>query len=105
MGQFHLELLKVFHVHHKDGSAAHLNLHRHGGEEADMFEIIRSGITFDLAKLYGGQLSNITELGAYAMCENAVWLEVYPYYKQSLDAQLEQMVENFRQYQAQRDAN
>lgn len=74
-----------------------------GQDETNMFEYIRSGITFDLGKIFSAELSNMCEKTSYAICENASWSSTYAAYKTSLSKQLAQIVENFRQYQAERD--
>ncbi len=74
-------------------------------DDANMMEYVRAGVTFDLGQIFAAELSDMPDRASYAICENTVWLEVYPYYKESLDAQLEQLVANFRLIQAERDAN
>ena len=75
-----------------------------GQDETNMFEYIRSGITFDLGQIFDGYLSTISERPIKSsVCVNASWSSAYAAFKVSIGAQLRQLCENFRTYQAERD--
>ena len=74
-----------------------------GQDETNMFEYIRSGITFDLGNIFAVDLGNINELPSNAICQNASWSSSYASYKNALNARCEQIVKNFKQYQDERD--
>ena len=74
-----------------------------GQDETDMYEYVRSGITFDLGKIFAGELNNMCELPSKAIQTNSSWSSTYKAYERSIHASLAQIVENFRTYQAQRD--
>ena len=74
-----------------------------GQDETNMFEYIRSGITFDLGKIFAGDLNNMCEIPSNAIYANSSWSASYGAYKRSLTVKIEQIVDNFLDYQAQRD--
>ena len=75
-----------------------------GQDETNMFEYIRSGITFDLGQIFDAYLSTISERPIKdAVCPNASWSTSYQANKTSIGKQLEQLCENFKTYQAERD--
>ena len=75
-----------------------------GQDETNMFEYIRSGITFDLGQIFDKYLSTISEKPIkQAVCVNASWSSAYASLKVSIGAQLRQLCDNFRTYQAERD--
>jgi hypothetical protein len=74
-----------------------------GQDETDMYEYVRSGITFDIGKIFAGELTNMATQCARAIINNAAWSSTYKAYERSLHAKLAEIVENFRAYQAQRD--
>ena len=74
-----------------------------GQDETNMFEYIRSGITFDIGKIFASDLSNICTLPAQAMCANASWSSTSGAYKRAITAKLADIVEGFQEYQAMRD--
>ena len=75
-----------------------------GQDETNMFEYIRSGITFDLGQIFDAYLSTISEKPIKSsVCVNASWSSNYAAFKVSIGAQLRQLCENFRTYQAERD--
>ncbi|MBE6629599.1 MAG: hypothetical protein E7624_01965 [Ruminococcaceae bacterium] len=71
-----------------------------GQNETDMFEYIRSGITFDIGKIFAADLNNICELPSYAISANASWSSSYKSYKTAIEKKLADIVENFRTYHA-----
>ena len=72
--------------------------YRQGQDETDMFEYIRSGIVFDLGKIFGFDLYTMSELASGAIVKNADWEELYPDYKVRIEYELAQLVTNFRTY-------
>ena len=74
-----------------------------GQTETDMFEFIRSGITFDIGKIFGNELSNISEQPSKAIAANASWSATSGAYKRAITAQVAEIVQSFRDYQAIRD--
>ena len=74
-----------------------------GQDETNMFEYIRSGITFDLGQIFDAYVSVISERPVKAACGNASWSSSYGAYKNTMSKQLHQLCENFRTYQAERD--
>ena len=75
-----------------------------GQDETNMFEYIRSGITFDLGPIFDAYLNVISERPIKsAVCVNAPWSSSYQAFKVSIGAQLHQLCENFKVYQAERD--
>ena len=69
-----------------------------GQDETDMFEYIRSGITFDIGKIFAADLNNICELPSYAISANASWSYSFKSYQKAIVTNLEKIVENFRTY-------
>ncbi|MBQ9777838.1 MAG: hypothetical protein IJW22_02825 [Clostridia bacterium] len=74
-----------------------------GQDETDMYEIVRSGITFDLGKIFAAELTNMATRCSQAIITNSSWSSTYKAYERSIRTSLAQIVENFRSYQAQRD--
>ena len=74
-----------------------------GQDETNMFEYIRSGIVFDIGKIFGTDLSDLPGRRSRAIASNASWSASYGAYKRAISAQLAQIVQNFRDYQAMRD--
>ncbi|MBQ9778445.1 MAG: hypothetical protein IJW22_05915, partial [Clostridia bacterium] len=74
-----------------------------GQDETDMYEYVRSGITFDLGKIFAGELNNMCELPSKAIQTNSSWSSSYKAYEKAITNSLNTIVENFRTYQAQRD--
>ncbi len=74
-----------------------------GQDETDMFEYVRSGIVFDLGKIFSLELDNMPELASNAIVGNASWSSSYKSYKRSIEAKLKNIVKDFRNYQASRD--
>ena len=74
-----------------------------GQDETNMFEFVRSGIVFDLGKIFLNDLGMIAELPSMAIYSNASWSAAYGAYKRSITANLEDIVESFREYQRVRD--
>ena len=70
-----------------------------GQDETDMFEYIRSGIVFDLGKIFGFDLSNISELASSTIVAGSSWSSCYKQYVKSINSSLDKLVENFRIYQ------
>jgi hypothetical protein len=68
-----------------------------------MYEYVRSGITFDLGKIFAGELNNMCELPSKAIQTNSSWSSSYKAYSKTINNSLNTIVENFRSYQAQRD--
>ena len=65
-------------------------------DETQMFEYIRSGITYDLGRFFTYDLSNMTELPDHAMVAGSSWSSTYSRYKNRLNKQIEDLVEFFR---------
>ena len=74
-----------------------------GQDETDMYEYVRSGITFDIGKIFAGELTNMATQCSRAIQTNSAWSSTYKAYERSIRTKLAQIVENFRTYQAQRD--
>jgi hypothetical protein len=68
-----------------------------------MYEYVRSGITFDLGKIFAAELTNMATRCSQAIITNSSWSSTYKAYERSLHTKLAEIVENFRAYQAQRD--
>ena len=75
-----------------------------GQDETNMFEYIRSGITFDIGKIFSSDLTDMCGRPSQAMCANASWSATYGAYKRAITAQLADIVQSFRDYQSMRDA-
>ena len=74
-----------------------------GQDETDMFEYVRSGIVFDLGKIFSVELDNMPELASHAIAGNSSWSHSYKSYKRSIEKKLANIVKDFRDYQAHRD--
>ena len=74
-----------------------------GQDETNMFEYIRSGITFDIGKIFGNELSNIPSLPSQAIAANASWSATSGAYKRAITAQVKDIVDSFKDCQAIRD--
>ena len=70
-----------------------------GQDETDMFEYVRSGIVFDLGKIFSSELGVMSEMASSCIVGNSSWSSCYKSYKSSIDKKLEDIVENFRIYQ------
>jgi len=70
-----------------------------GQDETDMFEYVRSGIVFDLGKIFSTELGTMSEMPSGCIVGNSSWSSCYKSYKNSIDKKLETIVENFRIYQ------
>ena len=70
-----------------------------GQDETDMFEYVRSGIVFDLGKIFSTELDNMPELASRSIVGNTSWSSSFKSYKNSINKKLENLVENFRIYQ------
>ena len=70
-----------------------------GQDETDMFEYVRSGIVFDLGKIFSLELNNMSELASMSIVGNSSWSASYKAYVRSINVKLETLVENFRVYQ------
>ena len=70
-----------------------------GQDETDMFEFVRSGVVFDLGKIFNIELDNMTELASNAIVGNASWSSSYKSYKRSIEAKLKTIVQDFKSYQ------
>ena len=74
-----------------------------GQNESDMFEYIRSGVTFDLGKLFSSDLNGMIDHVANAINGGSSWSSSYKAYKKVTEVKLAQIVEDFRAYHAIRD--
>ena len=74
-----------------------------GQNETDMFEYIRSGIAFDIGKIFSTDLNGMCDRISYAIRGNAAWSASYKSYKRAITTTLDGIVEDFRTYHAQRD--
>ncbi len=70
-----------------------------GQDETDMFEYVRSGIVFDLGKIFNIELDQMTERLSNAIAGNASWSSSYKSYKRSIEAKLKTIVNDFKNYQ------
>ena len=70
-----------------------------GQDETDMFEYVRSGVVFDLGKIFNIELDNMSEIVSNAIAGNASWSSSYKSYKRSIEAKLKTIVQDFKNYQ------
>ena len=70
-----------------------------GQNETDMFEIIRLGVVFDLGKIFGESLDLMSEKPSTAIAANSSWSSSYKSTKNSTEAKLKTIVDNFKRYQ------
>ena len=70
-----------------------------GQDETDMFEYVRSGIVFDLGKIFSLELDNMSELASNSIVGNTSWSSSYKSYVKSINNKLTNLVENFKVYQ------
>ena len=70
-----------------------------GQDETDMFEYVRSGVVFDLGKIFSTELDSMPTLVANAIASNASWASSYKSYKRSIEAKLKTIVTDFKNYQ------
>jgi len=69
-------------------------------QETDMFEYVRSNITFELGRIFSNDLSFISEIPSDVACAGASWSTTYNQYKNSLNAQMEEIVNKFKEQQS-----
>ncbi len=69
-----------------------------GKEDADMFEYIRSGITFDMGRFFNIELGQVSTRVGYCMATGASWSSYWEVYEPSLQKNLETIIENFKYY-------
>ncbi len=66
--------------------------------ETDMFEYVRSGITFDIGRFFATELGQVSSRVGYCMATNSSWSTYWGAYSRSLQASLDEIVENFKEY-------
>ena len=72
-----------------------------GQDETDMFEYVRSGIVFDLGKIFSAELDNMPTILSNAFATGAQdWQYMAPAYKRSIEAKLKTIVQEFKVYQS-----
>ncbi len=71
--------------------------------ETDMFEYVRSGITFDIGRFFNPELGQISTRVGYCMATNSSWSTYWGAYERSLRANLNTIIENFKEYNEERD--
>ena len=71
-----------------------------GTAESTMFEYVRSGITFDLGKIFSAETENIPERACNAIVANTSWSSTYEKYLPSAEEKLKKIVADFKQEQA-----
>lgn len=67
-------------------------------DETNMFEEVRSAITFDLGRIFSNDLSFMSELPSHAALTGASWSTSYAAYKRVLNKQIQTIVEQLRSY-------
>lgn len=73
-----------------------------GQDETNMFEYVRMGVTMDMGRILGSELSEMCSRVGLCMSTNASWSTFYGAYKTSLDSKLNDVVTDFAFYQANR---
>ena len=71
--------------------------------ETDMFEYIRSGITFDIGRFFATELGQVSTRVGYCMATNSSWSTYWGAYSRSLQASLTEIVEDFKEYEREHD--
>ena len=69
-------------------------------DETDMFEYVRSGIVFDLGKIFSADTDNLPERASNAIVANTSWSSTYEKYLPSAQEKLKKIVSDFKQEQA-----
>ncbi len=69
-------------------------------DETDMFEYVRSGIVFDLGKIFSANTSNLPEQASNAIVDHTSWSSKYKAFLPKAEEQLAKIVADFRQEQA-----
>ncbi len=72
-------------------------------ETTDMFEYIRTGITFDIGRFFNPDLEQIATRVGYCMATNSSWSTYWGAYERSLRANLDSIIENFKKYNVERE--
>ena len=72
-------------------------------DETDMFEYIRSGIVFDLGKIFSSVTGNLPEQASNAIVSNTSWSSKYKSILPAAEEKLAKIVADFRNEQAQQD--
>jgi hypothetical protein len=63
--------------------------------EAEMYDIIRAGIIFDIGRLFNNDLSTMSHNWDNSIVNNTSWQTISATYKKVLPKQLEQIVSAF----------
>ena len=66
----------------------------------EVFELIRSGVTFDLGKIFGANTGNLPEQASNAIVDHTSWSSKYKAFLPNAEEQLAKIVADFRQEQA-----
>ena len=69
-------------------------------EETDMFEYVRSGIVFDLGKIFSAETNNLPEVASNVIVTNTSWSAKYESILPAAQEKLRKIVEDFRKEQA-----
>jgi coproporphyrinogen III oxidase len=69
-------------------------------DETDMFEYVRSGIVFDLGKIFSAVTSNLPEQASNAIVDHTSWSSKYKSFLPKAEEQLAKIVADFRQEQS-----
>ncbi len=70
-------------------------------DETDMFEFVRSGIVFDLGKIFSTVTSNLPEQASNAIVDHTSWSSKYKSFLPTAEEQLRKICADFRQEQGQ----
>ena len=71
-------------------------------DETDMFEYVRSGIVFDLGKIFSTVTDNLPEQASNAIVDHTSWASKYKAFLPAAEKKLEKIVADFRQEQSQK---
>ena len=63
--------------------------------EAEMYDVVRNSVDFDLGRIFAGDLSNMSEMPSKAMTTNASWASQSKQYVKSLNALLKKITDSF----------
>ena len=69
-------------------------------DDRTMLEYVRSGIVFDLGKIFAADTDNLPERASNAIVANSSWSDTYPKYLPSAEEKLKKIVSDFKQEQA-----
>ncbi len=72
-------------------------------EDTDMFEYVRTGITFDIGRFFATELGAVSTRVGYCMATNSSWSTYWGAYERSLKANLQEIIDTFKEYNEDRD--